>query len=93
MNKLKLKVPKLYKQMHGINTFIDGIKSIDPLSILKNDMNEFLSDVDVDVDVDMLNIGKKKCRKKVINIDVVRKPNKGELMNNLISNIIDNKKN
>lgn len=87
MNKLKLKVPKLYKQMHGINTFIEGVKSIDPLSILKDDMNEFLSDVDV------LNVGKKRCRKKVINIDVVKKPNKGELMNNLIDNIIDNKKN
>lgn len=88
---LKVKVPSLIKKnmvSEQLQDFMNTVKQLDPLSELKNDMGEFLSEIDITerkeesntqrVFIDKLRLSTKKESKT-----------KGDLMNDLINGIVN----
>ena len=90
---LKVKVPSLIKKnmvSEQLQDFMNTVKQLDPLSELKNDMSEFLSEIDITerkeesntntqgVLIDNQRLSTKKESKT-----------KGDLMNDLINGIVN----
>ena len=83
MNKVRIKVKNIQKKvMNDTKSLVDTVKLFDPMSEIKNDMSNFLNDVDIfNISTDNTLLKNKQGKETKI-----------DLMDNLIDSIIDNKK-
>ena len=90
---LKVKVPSLIKKnmvSEQLQDFMNTVKQLDPLSELKNDMSEFLSEIDITERKEKSN-----TNTQGVLIDNQRlstkkeSKTKGDLMNDLINGIVN----
>ena len=92
---LKVKVPSLIKKnmvSEQLQDFMNTVKQLDPLSELKNDMSEFLSEIDITERKEESNTNTNTQGVLIDNQRLSTKKEsktKGDLMNDLINGIVN----
>tara|TARA_B100001250_G_C19077842_1_gene477182 strand:- start:40 stop:315 length:276 start_codon:yes stop_codon:yes gene_type:complete len=87
---LRVKVPRLDKNdmiSDQLKDYIENVKLMDPLSELKKDMGKFLSEIDITENNQLIDFSKEKSI--VTNNSKTTKKSKGQLLDNLIDNIVN----
>ena len=87
---LRVKVPRLDKNdmiSDQLKDYIETVKLMDPLSELKKDMGNFLSEIDITENNQLIDFSKEKSI--VTNNSKTTKKSKGQLLDNLIDNIVN----
>ena len=90
---LKVKVPSLIKKnmvSEQLQDFMNTVKQLDPLSELKNDMSEFLSEIDITERKEESNTNTQRVLIDNQRLSTKKESKtKGDLMNDLINGIVN----